>query len=89
MAVLVRTLDFRDISRVVHHRYDIYHFEIIGKLLFFVLMVWCPWLSLQRAQQPKVQVQTPLANAMAVLVSTLDFHEISTVVHDPLRCLSP
>ena len=89
MAVLVSTLDFHEISRVVHHRYDIYHFEIIGKLLFFILMVWCPWLSFQRAQQPKVQVQTPQANAMAVLVSTLNFHEIWTVVHDSLRRLSP
>ena len=87
MAVLVSTLDFHDISRAVHHRYDIYHFEIIGKLLFSDLMVWFPWLSFQRAREPKVQ--TPLANAMAVLVSTLDFHEISRVVHDSLRLLSP
>ena len=79
VAVLVSTLDFHDISRVVHHRYDIYHFEIICKLLFFILMVWFPWLSFQRAREPKVQ--TSLAIAMAVLVRTLDFHDIWRVVH--------
>ena len=60
-------------------RLDIYQLEIIYKLWFFIPMVWFPWLSFQRAGEPKVQ--TLLANAMAVLVRTLDFHDIWRVVH--------